>query len=78
MIDLSYIRPAVSVEDIKAELTRERFVRNTSKLNNEIYIVNVHNAPQTVQEVGRLRELTLQAQMEARAILLTLMNLISV
>lgn len=58
MIDLSYIRPAVPVEAIKAELTQERFVRFTSKLNNEIYIVNVHNSPQTVQEVGRLRELT--------------------
>lgn len=58
MIDLSYIRPAVPVEAIKAELTQERFVRYTSKLNNEIYIVNVHNSPETVQEVGRLRELT--------------------
>ncbi len=58
MIDLSYIRPAVPVKDIKKELTQERFVRFTSKLNNEIYIVNVQNSPQTVQEVGRLRELT--------------------
>lgn len=58
MIDLSYIRPAVPVQDIKKELTQERFVRFTSKLNNEIYIVNVQNSPQTVQEVGRLRELT--------------------
>ena len=58
MRDLSYIRPAVPVQDIKKELTQERFVRFTSKLNNEIYIVNVQNSPQTVQEVGRLRELT--------------------
>ena len=58
MIDLSHIRPAVPVEAIKAELNQERFVRYTSKLNNEIYIVNVHNSPETVQEVGRLRELT--------------------
>ena len=58
MIDLSHIRPAVPVEAIKAELTQERFVRYTSKLSNEIYIVNVHNSPETVQEVGRLRELT--------------------
>ena len=58
MIDLSHIRPAVPVEAIKAELTQDRFVRYTSKLNNEIYIVNVHNSPETVQEVGRLRELT--------------------
>ena len=58
MIDLSHIRPAVPVEAIKAELNQERFVRYTSKLSNEIYIVNVHNSPETVQEVGRLRELT--------------------
>lgn len=58
MIDLSHIRPAVPVEAIKAELTQERFVRYTSKLSNEIYIVNVRNSPETVQEVGRLRELT--------------------
>lgn len=58
MPDLSYIREAVPVELIKAELTPERFVRTTNKLDNEIYIVNIHNAPNTLQEIGRLRELT--------------------
>lgn len=58
MIDLSYIRPAVDVKLLEAELTADRFVRNTTKLNNEIYIVDVHNAPNVVQEIGRLRELT--------------------
>lgn len=58
MQDLSYIRPAVEVSLLESELTSERFVRHTSKLNNEIYIVDVHNAPNVVQEVGRLRELT--------------------
>ena len=43
---------------IKKELTRDAFIRVTGKLNNEIYIVNFHNAPNTIQEVGRLRELT--------------------
>jgi len=58
MQDLSYLRPAVPVEDLKKELTSDKFVRYTSKLNNEIYFVNAHNAPQVVQEIGRLRELT--------------------
>ncbi|MEY2963088.1 MAG: hypothetical protein RL754_349 [Bacteroidota bacterium] len=58
MNDLSYIREAVSVDLLKAELTPERFIRRTSKLDNEIYIVNIHNAPNVLQEIGRLRELT--------------------
>jgi len=58
MNDLSYIAPAVASELLKKELTNERFIRKTGKLNNEIYIVNIHNAPNVVQEVGRLRELT--------------------
>ena len=65
MIDLSHIRPAVPVEAIKAELTQERFVRYTSKLSNEIYIVNVHNSPETVQEVGGVRPVVPSAQRRA-------------
>lgn len=56
--DLSYIRPPVDKALIKAELTRDKFVRNTNKLDNEIYIVNHHNSPNIMQEIGRLRELT--------------------
>ncbi len=58
MPNLSYIRDAVPVAVLKSELTPERFVRKTNKLNNEIYIVNIHNAPNVLQEIGRLRELT--------------------
>lgn len=43
---------------IKSELTAERFVRITRKGDNEIYIVNQHNSPNIVQEIGRLREVT--------------------
>jgi hypothetical protein len=46
---------------IKAELTKERFVRLTRKGENEIYIVNQHNAPNVLQEIGRLREVTFRA-----------------
>lgn len=46
---------------IQAELNEQRFIRNTRKGDNEIYIVNQHNAPYTVQEIGRLREVTFRA-----------------
>ncbi len=41
---------------IKSELTAERFLRTTRKGGNEIYVVNCNNAPNTMQEIGRLRE----------------------
>ncbi|GHE23196.1 GNAT family N-acetyltransferase [Sphingobacterium griseoflavum] len=43
---------------IKSELTREAFVRYTNNGNNEVYLVNYHSAPNIMQEIGRLRELT--------------------
>jgi len=46
---------------LKSELTQEAFVRYTNNGNNEIYLVNHHNAPYTVREIGRLRELTFRA-----------------
>ncbi|MDD2983390.1 MAG: GNAT family N-acetyltransferase [Crocinitomicaceae bacterium] len=48
-------------EILKKELSAERFVRTTRKGENEIYIVNQHNAPNVVQEIGRLREVTFRA-----------------
>ena len=48
----------ISKSDLKAELTAERFVRKTRKGDNEIYIVNHHNSPNVVREIGRLREIT--------------------
>lgn len=44
-----------------SELTKERFVRKTRKGDNEIYIVNQHNSPNVLQEIGRLREVTFRA-----------------
>lgn len=46
---------------LKAELTKERFVRLTRKGENEIYIVDQFNAPNVLQEIGRLREVTFRA-----------------
>jgi hypothetical protein len=43
---------------IEKELTPERFVKQTNSGNNEIYIVSYQNSPNTVREIGRLREIT--------------------
>jgi len=48
----------VSRELIEAELKSERFLRKTNNGNNEIYVVNWHNAPNTLLEIGRLREIS--------------------
>lgn len=50
--------PEVDRKLIKNELTSERFLRTTRKGGNEIYCVNVHNAPNCLREIGRLREIT--------------------
>ena len=42
---------------IETELTQERFLRTTNKAGNEIYIINAHNSPNTMREIGRLREI---------------------
>ena len=47
----------VDKELLKKELTPERQLRMTNKSHNEIYIVDVHNAPNVLQEIGRLREI---------------------
>jgi len=43
---------------LESELTPELFVRHTNKGNNEIYIITHHNAPNVMQEIGRLREIS--------------------
>lgn len=48
----------VPVADIMSELTKERFFRLTNNAGNEIYIVNAHNSPAIMREIGRLREIS--------------------
>lgn len=57
-IDLSYIAQPVSKDLLKKELNEKTFVRTTNKGNNKIYIINHHNSPNVMREIGRLRELT--------------------
>jgi hypothetical protein len=51
----------INRELLKSELKKEHFVRNTRKGDNEIYIINNSNAPNVLQEIGRLREVTFRA-----------------
>ncbi|MCW3788407.1 GNAT family N-acetyltransferase [Plebeiibacterium sediminum] len=46
----------VEKSKLEAELTKERFVRNTNKGGNKIYDFKGNEAPNLMNEVGRLRE----------------------
>ncbi|GHV72660.1 hemolysin A [Bacteroidia bacterium] len=51
------IIPKIDRALIRAELTPERFLRRTNNKDREIYVVTHQNAPNTVREIGRLREI---------------------
>lgn len=42
---------------IAAELTPERLLRHSNKADNEIYVIDAFNSPNTMREIGRLREI---------------------
>ncbi|HEY1045458.1 MAG TPA: GNAT family N-acetyltransferase [Bacteroidia bacterium] len=48
----------VSRELIEQELNEKSFVRPTNNGGNKLYIIDCHNAPNTLREIGRLRELS--------------------
>lgn len=52
--------PPIAPELILDEL-QGRFLCHTQKANNDIYVVNAHNSPNTLKEVGRLRELSFRS-----------------
>lgn len=58
---MQVIIPAVEKTLIKQELSPDRFLRYTNNGDNEIYLVDYHQAPHVIREVGRLRELTFRA-----------------
>lgn len=55
------IIPPIEKSLIKEDLTPDKRVRTTRKGGNEIYIINYHNSPSAIQEVGRLRELAFRS-----------------
>lgn len=52
------IIPPVPLDAIKSELTDDKCIRKTNKAGNKIYVINAVNAPNTMREIGRLRELS--------------------
>jgi hypothetical protein len=53
--------PSVDTALIEKELTADKFLRETNNAGNELYIITHHNSPNTMREIGRLRELTFRA-----------------
>lgn len=43
---------------IKSELTKDKFIRITRKGKNFLYEITAHDSPNTMQEIGRLREIS--------------------
>ena len=60
MVIEDIIQP-ISRDLLKAELTEDKRLRMTNKSHNQIYIVTAHNAPNTMKEIGRLREIAFRA-----------------
>jgi len=48
--------PPLARELLEKELNRKRFVRDTSKGGNKIYVITAEKCPATMHEIGRLRE----------------------
>jgi hypothetical protein len=59
--DMQELIAPVDKEILKKELSPERFVRHVNNGENYIYLINHHNAPHVMREIGRLRELTFRA-----------------
>lgn len=61
MITAEKIIEAVNPSLIEAELTPDKLLRTTNKAGNEIYVVDACDAPNTMRELGRLREIAFRA-----------------
>ena len=54
---------------IVSELTHDKLLRHANKGVNEVYVVDAFNAPNTMREIGRLREIAFRdAAAEAQAL----------
>lgn len=51
----------IPVTILLRELTEDKFLRYTNKSENMLFVVNHHNSPNVMKEIGRLRELTFRA-----------------
>jgi len=57
-VQMQNIPSPVSRKDIKDELRSNKFIRKTNNAGNELYIVTAKDSPNTMKEIGRLRELS--------------------
>ena len=55
------IIPPVDRELIESELSEDKFLRETNNGNNYLYVIDHHDSPNVMLEIGRLRELTFRA-----------------
>ena len=55
--NLDYVIPPVERELIIKELREDVFLRDTNKAGNKLYVINHHNSPHIMREIGRLREM---------------------
>ncbi len=55
---MNRMKHLIEKEKIKAELTPERFIRETNNAGNQIYEITCQNAPHVMREIGRIRELS--------------------
>ena len=60
-MNTKHIIDPVDVSLIEGELTPERFLRVTNKCDNHIYILDGNECPNTMREIGRLREIAFRA-----------------
>lgn len=51
----------VARELLEAELTPDKYIRPTNFGNRAIYITNIHESPNVVREIGRLREVSFRS-----------------
>lgn len=52
------IIPEVPRDKLLAELTEEKFIRKTNNAGNLLFILDAHDSPNVMREIGRLRELS--------------------
>lgn len=52
------IIPPIPRNLLEQELTSDKLIRKTNAGNNQIFVVDYHNAPNVTREIGRLREIT--------------------
>jgi len=57
-MSMKEIIPPVPLEALKEELSSDKFIRKTNKGGNMIYIIKSDSSPNTMREIGRLRELS--------------------